>query len=87
MAATEAGPDPLTAPQNRQTTVPTTPMPPGRLPMSTRKNRIIRSAMPSEPMSVPARMKKGIARSENLVMPAVMRSPTRSRPKPSVHMA
>ena len=64
IAATEAGPDPLTAPQKRHTTVPTTPMPPGSPPTSTRKKRIIRSAMPVLPISAPARMKNGIASSE-----------------------
>ena len=69
-AATVAGPEPLTAPQNAATMTVATARPPVMSPTSCLMRLMIRSAMPTFSMMTPARMKKGIARRGNFAMPA-----------------
>ncbi len=67
-AATVAGPDPDTAPQNRAVTTVTTASPPLIGPTISEIRRIILSDIFAFPIITPARIKNGIARSENLEM-------------------
>ena len=69
-AATVAGPEPLTAPQKVATPTVATARPPVMLPTMASTSVTMRAAMPARSMMKPARMKKGMASSGTLAMPA-----------------
>ena len=69
-AATVAGPEPLTAPQKAATMTVAMAKPPVTSPTISLINFTMRDAIPTFSMIMPARMKKGMANSGTLAMPA-----------------
>ncbi|MNT27598.1 hypothetical protein D3C72_1632350 [compost metagenome] len=72
MAETSATGEPETPPNRVQATTFDMPRPPRTWPISARAKLTIRSAMPPYSISSPAKMKKGMARKEKTLMPAVI---------------
>ena len=68
-AATVAGPEPDTAPQNRETITVAIAKPPGTSPTTSSTNRIILREMPARSITSPASTKKGTANNVNLEIP------------------